>query len=142
MGGFAIWSRLSTSGRRPIRNPFEHRNVQWIAQTECFPQRNAQRETAMDQKFVYHPLNRTNAPRARAASAKLVVSEYLAYVTMLSAAVVIAIITFTYAANLTVHWLGKVSGPEFFSSEAQPAAASVDKAFTPIRFAMAAPDHR
>ncbi|MES1180088.1 MAG: hypothetical protein ABUL43_02715, partial [Hyphomicrobium sp.] len=65
----------------------------------------AQRETIMDQKFVYHSLNRTNAPRARVASAKLVVSEYLAYVTMLSAAVVIAIFTFAYAANVTVHWL-------------------------------------
>ena len=69
----------------------------------------------MNQKFVYHPLNRTNAPRARVASAKLVVSEYLAYVTMLSAVVVIAIITFAYAANITVQ-------PGIFSSEVQPVA--------------------
>lgn len=67
------------------------------------PPRTAQVRTIMDQKFVYHPLNRTNAPRARVASAKLVVSEYLAYVTMLSAAVIIALITFAYAANVTVH---------------------------------------
>ncbi len=76
----------------------------------------------MDQQFVYHPLNRTNAPRARVASAKLVVSEYLAYVAMLSAAVVIAIITFAYAANITVHWLNVMNGPAFFSSEAGPAS--------------------
>ena len=93
----------------------------------------------MKQKFVYHPLNRTNAPRARVASAKLVVSEYLAYVTMLSAAVVIAIITFAYAANITLHWLNKVSGPAFFSSEVQPVSKPSDKAFTPTKFAMVAP---
>jgi hypothetical protein len=94
----------------------------------------------MDQKFVYHPLNRTNAPRARVASAKLAVSEYLAYLTMLSAAVVIAIITFAYAANVTVHWLNVMRGPGFFSSEAQPVAPSADKAFTPTKFAMIVPD--
>jgi len=93
----------------------------------------------MKQKFVYHPLNRTNAPRARVASAKLVVSEYLAYVTMLSAAVVIAIITFAYAANITVHWLNTVSGPGYFSSEFQPVSKPSDKTFTPTKFAMAAP---
>jgi hypothetical protein len=90
----------------------------------------------MDQKFVYHPLNRTNAPRARVASAKLVVSEYLAYVTMLSAAVVIAIITFAYAANVTVHWLTAVNGPGFFSSEAQPVSQTGVKPFAPTKVAM------
>ena len=109
-----------------------------IAQAEC-PPRTAQRETAMNQKFVYHPLNRTNAPRARVASAKLVVSEYLAYVTMLSAAVVIAIITFACAANITVHWLNAMSGPEFFSSDVQPVAHPSDKATAPVKFAMVVP---
>ncbi len=90
----------------------------------------------MDQTFVYHPLNRTTAPRARATSAKLVVSEYLAYLTMLSAAVVIAIITFAYAANLTVHWLNKMSGPEFFSSEASPVSHPDVKPFAPSKVAM------
>ncbi|MFT3732276.1 MAG: hypothetical protein QM780_12815 [Hyphomicrobium sp.] len=90
----------------------------------------------MDQKFVYHSLNRTNAPRARVASAKLVVSEYLAYVTMLSAAVVIAIITFAYAANATVHWLSVMNGPGFFASEAQPVSHSDVKPFAPSKVAM------
>jgi len=94
----------------------------------------------MDQKFIYHPLNRTDAPRGRAARAKLVVSEYLAYVTMLSAAVVIAIITFAYAANITVHWLNVMRGPGFFSAEAQPVAPTSTGAFTPTKFAMIAPD--
>jgi hypothetical protein len=90
----------------------------------------------MDQKFVYHPLNRTNAPRARVASAKLVVSEYLAYVAMLSAAVVIAIITFAYAANITVHWLSVMTRPSFFSSQAQPIANPDVKPFAPTKVAM------
>ena len=90
----------------------------------------------MDQKFVYHPLNRTNAPRARAVSAKMMVSEYLAYVTMLSAGVVIAIITFAYAANATVHWLNVVNGPGFFSYEAQPVSHSDVKPFAPAKVAM------
>lgn len=89
----------------------------------------------MDQKFVYHPLNRTNS-RAHAASAKLVVSEYLAYLTMLSAAVVIAIVTFAYAANITVHWLSHVNGPGFFSSEVQPVSNSSIKPFAPEKVAM------
>lgn len=90
----------------------------------------------MDQKFVYHPLNRTNAPRARVASAKLVVSEYLAYVTMLSAAVIIALITFAYAANVTVHWLNVMNGPGIFSSEAQSVSQSDVKPFAPAKVAM------
>jgi hypothetical protein len=92
----------------------------------------------MDQKFVYHHLNRTNTPRARAASAKLVVSEYLAYLTMLSVAVVIAIITFAYAANITVHWLNKMSGPGFFSSEVQPVSTPGESAIAPTKFALVA----
>lgn len=90
----------------------------------------------MDQKFVYHPLNRRNGPRARVASAKLAVSEYLAYVGMLSAGVVIAIITFAYAANVTVHWLNIMNGPGFFSSEAQPVAQPTVKPFAPAKVAM------
>ncbi|MBS0233332.1 MAG: hypothetical protein JSR99_07585 [Proteobacteria bacterium] len=90
----------------------------------------------MDQKFVYHPLNRTNASRARVASAKLVVSEYLAYVAMLSVGVVIAIITFAYAANITVHWLNVMNEPGFFSSETQPVSQPDVKPFAPAKFAM------
>lgn len=90
----------------------------------------------MDQKFVYHPLNRTNAPRARVASAKLVISEYLAYVAMLSAGVVLAIITFAYAANVTVHWLNHINGPGFFSSEPEPVAQPSVKPFAPAKVAM------
>lgn len=90
----------------------------------------------MKQKFVYHPLNRTNRPRARAASAKLVVSEYLAYVAMLSIAVVIAIITFAYAANITVRWLSAVAGPNYFTSMTQPVARPNEKITAPTKFAM------
>ncbi len=90
----------------------------------------------MDQKFVYHPLNRRNAPRARVASAKLAVSEYLAYVAMLSAGIVIAIITFAYAANVTVHWLNHLNGPGFFSSEAQSVTRPDLKPFAPAKVAM------
>lgn len=92
----------------------------------------------MQQKFVYHPLNRTNRPRAHAASAKLVVSEYLAYVAMLSIAVVIAIITFAYAANITVRWLSAISGPNYFTSETQRVTHPTDKVTAPTKFAMVA----
>ncbi|MFA5956894.1 hypothetical protein [Hyphomicrobium sp.] len=90
----------------------------------------------MDQKFIYHPLNRRNAPRARVASAKLVVSEYLAYVAVLSVGIVIAIITFAYAANVTVHWLNHLNGPGFFSSEAQSVTRPDLKPFAPAKVAM------
>ncbi|MBY0561152.1 hypothetical protein [Hyphomicrobium sp.] len=90
----------------------------------------------MQQKFVYHPLNRTNQPRAHAASAKLVVSEYLAYVAMLSIAVVIAIITFAYAANITVRWLHAVAGPNYFATTTQPVARSGGTITAPTKFAM------
>ena len=89
----------------------------------------------MQQKFVYHPLNRTNRPRAHAASAKLVVSEYLAYVAMLSIAVVIAIITFAYAANITVRWLHAVAGPNYFASTTQPIARPSEMISAPTKFA-------
>ncbi|SFV36853.1 hypothetical protein [Hyphomicrobium facile] len=88
----------------------------------------------MQQKFVYHPLNRTNRPRAHAASAKLVVSEYLAYVAMLSIAVVIAIITFAYAANITVRWLHAVAGPNYFASTTQPIARPSETITAPTKF--------
>ncbi|CAA2142600.1 hypothetical protein [Hyphomicrobium sp. ghe19] len=90
----------------------------------------------MQQKFVYHPLNRTNRPRAQAASAKLVVSEYLAYVAMLSIAVVIAIITFAYAANITVRWLHAVAGPNYFATTTQPITRPDAKITAPTKFAM------
>jgi hypothetical protein len=95
----------------------------------------------MDQKFVHHPLTRRPQAHAKAASARLAVSEYLAYLTMLSIGVVIAIITFAYAANITVHWLNSARGAGFFASEAQSVApATGETAIAPTKFAMIAPD--
>ncbi|WP_045837615.1 hypothetical protein [Hyphomicrobium sp. 99] len=91
----------------------------------------------MKQKFVYHPLN-PKPSRAQAASAKLVVSEYLAYVAVLSIGVVVAIITFAYAANITVHWLSAVSGPNYFTSETQRVTYPSEKVSAPTKFAMVA----
>jgi hypothetical protein len=45
------------------------------------------------------------------------VTEYLAYVAVLSIAVAIAIITLAYAANPTVKWLDAMSKPGFFDSQ-------------------------
>ncbi len=91
----------------------------------------------MNQKFVYHPLNPKPA-RAQAASAKLVASEYLAYVAVLSIGVVVAIITFAYAANITVHWLSAISGPNYFTSETQRVTHPTEKLTAPTKFAMVA----
>lgn len=92
----------------------------------------------MKQKFIYHPLN-PKPPRAQAASAKLVVSEYLAYVAVLSIGVVVAIITFAYAANITVRWLSAMSGPNYFTSETQRVTHPGEKLTAPTKFAMVAP---
>ena len=76
----------------------------------------------MKQEFVYHALTRNGRARpagAHAADATVAVKEYLAYVAMLSIAVVIAIITFAYAANITVKWLDAAAKPNFLS-QAQP----------------------
>ncbi|HET6389695.1 hypothetical protein [Hyphomicrobium sp.] len=91
----------------------------------------------MKQKFVHHPL-RPNPPRAQAASAKLVVSEYVAYVAALSIGVVVAIITFAYAANITIQWLRTMSGPNYFSSQAQPVSHPNEKISAPTKFALVA----
>ena len=79
----------------------------------------------MKQKFVYHALTPRNVrrpARAQAADATVAVKEYLAYVAMLSIAVVIAIITFTYAANITVKWLDAVVKPNVLA-QAQTVSA-------------------
>ncbi len=57
----------------------------------------------MDQKFVYHRLNPTSAPRARVASAKLAASEVFTYVALFSGAVLIAFIAFSFAMNMKAH---------------------------------------
>jgi hypothetical protein len=38
-----------------------------------------------------------------------------------------------------VHWLNKLSGPGFFSSEIQPVSKPSDKVTAPTKFAMVAP---
>jgi hypothetical protein len=100
----------------------------------------------MDQKFVYHALARRNSrPRSSHASsavATIALKEYIAYVGMLSAAVVIAIITFAYAANITVRWLDAVAKPGFFDTAviqkaAVPAPNGWAVSVQPVKFAAA-----
>jgi hypothetical protein len=71
----------------------------------------------MKQEFVYHALahrnSRARMARASAAATTVAVREYITYVTTLSIAVVIAIITYAYAANMTVRWLDVVAKPGF-----------------------------
>jgi hypothetical protein len=92
----------------------------------------------MKQEFVYHPIARPRSQarhaRASAATATVALKEYVAYVTLLSIAVVIAIITFAYAANITVRWLDAVAKPGFFSTAS--VAHPGDTAVTPTKFAM------
>ncbi|MBA2125794.1 hypothetical protein DLM45_06085 [Hyphomicrobium methylovorum] len=80
----------------------------------------------MKQDFVYHRLSRPQRPvrgnRPRAAVASTAVSEYLAYIATLSIAVVIAIVTFAYAANITVRWLDAAMKPAFLSETSAPAS--------------------
>ena len=87
-------------------------------------------KSTMKQEFVYHALARRDSrprqARAAAADASVAVKEYLAYVAMLSIAVVIAIITFTYAASMTVRWLDTVSKPGFLA-QSQTISPQVDK---------------
>jgi hypothetical protein len=100
----------------------------------------------MDQKFVYHALARRNSrPRSSHASsavATVALKEYIAYVGMLSAAVVIAIITFAYAANITVRWLDAAAKPGFFDTAliqkpAEPAPNGWAVSVQPVKFAAA-----
>jgi hypothetical protein len=86
----------------------------------------------MNQRFVYHPLNRAGAPRRpHSATASVAVSEYLAYIATLSIAVVIAIITFVYAASITVRWLDAAVKPSFLASGAQTVLPSNHLAMLP-----------
>jgi hypothetical protein len=84
----------------------------------------------MKQEFVYHQLarrqTRSRQARAVAGDATVAVKEYLAYVAMLSIAVVAAIITFTYAATMTVRWLDAVAKPGFLA-QAHTVAIQSDK---------------
>ena len=97
----------------------------------------------MKQEFVYHALaprnSRTRAARAHAAIATVAVKEYLAYIATLSIAVVIAIITFAYAANITVKWLDAVAKPGFLAQSqtvaTQPAKLAMLPAVKPFKAA-------
>lgn len=84
----------------------------------------------MKQEFIYHALprreSRPRQARVAAVDANVAVKEYLAYVAMLSVAVVAAIITFTYAASMTVRWLDTVSKPGFLA-QSQTVSPQVDK---------------
>ncbi|WP_046847698.1 hypothetical protein [Hyphomicrobium sp. GJ21] len=90
----------------------------------------------MKQEFVYHKLAPRNAvvrpARVQTADATVAVKEYLAYVAMLSIAVVIAIITFTYAANITVKWLDAAVKPSFLAETRTVPAPSTQLAMLPV----------
>jgi hypothetical protein len=96
----------------------------------------------MKQELVYHALARRESRPARvvAVDATVAMKEYAAYIAMLSAAVVLAIITFTYAATMTVRWLDAVSKPAFFAAaQIQDPAANGSAWATsvqPVKFAM------
>lgn len=88
----------------------------------------------MKQEFVYHTLTPRNArrtARAQAADATVAVKEYLAYVSTLSIAVVIAIITFAYAANITVKWLDAAIKPSFLAEARTVTAPPTQLAMLP-----------
>jgi len=95
----------------------------------------------MKQEFVYHALKPRKSvrqpARAQAADASLAVKEYLAYLATLSIAVAIAIITFAYAANITIKWLDAVTKPAFLSQSqvapAQPSTLAMLPAAKPFR---------
>jgi hypothetical protein len=90
----------------------------------------------MKQEFVYHKLAPRHAlarpARVQTADATVAVKEYLAYVAMLSIAVVIAIITFTYAANITVKWLDAAVKPSFLAETRTVSAPSTQLAMLPV----------
>lgn len=87
----------------------------------------------MKQEFTYHALTPRNSRRrpAQAAVASVAVKEYLAYVATLSIAVVIAIITFAYAANMTVRWLDTVAKPGFLAQSQVAATQPTNLAMLP-----------
>ncbi|HVZ06137.1 hypothetical protein [Hyphomicrobium sp.] len=94
----------------------------------------------MKQEFVYHALAggtpRSRQARAVAADPTVAVKEYVAYVAMLSLAVVVALITFAYTANMTVKWLDAVVKPSFLAQSqsvaSQPATLAMLSA--PVHF--------
>jgi hypothetical protein len=95
----------------------------------------------MKQEFIYHALahrnSRVRPARAHTAVATAAVKEYIAYLATLSIAVVIAIITFAYAANITVKWLDAVAKPSFLAQSqvvaTQPAKLAMLPAAEPFR---------
>jgi hypothetical protein len=97
----------------------------------------------MKQEFVYHALaRRTSRSRASTSTAAVAVTEYVTYIATLSIAVVIAIITFAYAANITVRWLDAVSKPGFFDTalvqkSAPKSSGGWEASVQPIKFAAA-----
>jgi len=99
------------------------------------PRVPAQRVSNMKQEFVYHTLTprnaRTRPTRAQTADPTMAIREYLAYVAMLSVAVLIAIITFTYAANITVKWLDAAVQPSFLAEAQTVATPSTQLAMLP-----------
>lgn len=105
------------------------------------PRLPAQRVSIMKQEFVYHTLtsrnSRARSARAHAAVATVAVKEYLAYIATLSIAVVIAIITFAYAANITIKWLDAVAKPGFLAQSqavaTQPAKLAMLPAVKPFK---------
>jgi len=99
------------------------------------PRVPAQRVSIMKQEFVYHALTPRNArrpARVQAADATVAVKEYLAYVAILSIAVVIAIITFAYAAHITVKWLDAAVKPSFLAQTRTVSAPSTQLAMLPV----------
>jgi hypothetical protein len=84
----------------------------------------------MKQEFVYHQLARREPhprhARTHTAATTVALKEYIAYIATLSIAVVIAIITFAYAANITVRWLDAVVKPGFLA-QSHSVATQPDK---------------
>jgi hypothetical protein len=84
----------------------------------------------MKQEFIYHQLarreTRPRQARTHTAATNVALKEYVAYIATLSIAVMIAIITFAYAANITVRWLDAVVKTGFLA-QSQSVATQPDK---------------
>jgi hypothetical protein len=96
----------------------------------------------MKQEFVYHALNRAEAPRrrqaarAQAVSPSVVATEYIAYVALLSVGVLLAIMMFALSANVAVRWLDIISKPAFLADAGPtPTRADWPTSVTPVKFA-------
>lgn len=104
------------------------------------PRLPAQRVSTMKQEFVYHALARSHTrsrkARAIAADASVPLKEYIAYVGMLSLAVIVALITFAYTANVTVKLLDTVIKPGFLaqSQSVAPQPAKLAMLPAPVQF--------